>query len=97
MKFIIGHIVLFAIILCLLSHFEAPQSSCLPMSILKILSMSLSQSSCLHVFISKPCLPMCLKVHVCLCLFQFFLSTSVYVKALVYQCMFQSFCLPLLV
>ncbi len=48
-------------------------------SILKLLSMSLSQNSCMHVFVSKPCLPMCLKVHVCMCMSQspcLLLSTS---------------------
>jgi len=79
MKFMIGHIVLPTIVFCLLNHFEAPQNSCLPMSILKFFSMNLFQSSCLHVLVSKSCLLLSTSK---------LLSTNVCFKAYVYHCMF---------
>ncbi len=79
---------------CLLSHFETPQSSYLPMSILKLMSMNLSQSSRLLVFVSKSCLPVCLKAHVCLCLFQRS-CLLVCFKVHVYMCLSQNSCLPI--
>jgi len=56
--------------------------------------MNLSQSSRLLVFVSKSCLPVCLKAHVCLCLFQ---SSCLLVcfKVHVYMCLSQNSCLPI--
>jgi hypothetical protein len=84
MKFIIGHIVLSAIVFCLLSHFETPQSSLFANVYFKafvyeFVSKFMSTYVCFKVMSTNVSQSLCLPMSVSKLLY-----TSIYVKALVY-------------
>jgi hypothetical protein len=80
---------------CLLNHFEALESSCLPMSISKLMFYVCVSKLFVHESVSRFYILVCLKAFVCICLFQSSCLPILCLKALICLCLRQSFCLPM--